>query len=212
MFRKIEVLFIFLFLSSFAGLYTLAVNKTPEEKKVLERATFAGGCFWCMQQAMDQVDGVVETVVGYTGGPEAHPTYSQVSSGSTGHAESVEVRYDPTVVSYKELLGHFWKNIDPTVKDQQFCDKGKQYRSAIFYHTPEQKRLAEETKQDLIASKRFNNVYTEINKAAVFYEAEKYHQNYYKKNPIRYKLYKYLCGREKRLEELWGTLSIPKKV
>jgi peptide-methionine (S)-S-oxide reductase len=207
MFHRIELLIIFLIVSSFAGLYTFASSKYPEENKNFETALFSGGCFWCMQQAMDQVEGVVETVVGYTGGTTVNPTYEQVSSGVTGHAESVEVHFDPKIVTYKKILDHFWRNIDPTVKDEQFCDKGNQYRAAIFYRTPEQKRLAEESKQALIASKRFENVYTEINEASTFYEAEKYHQNYYKKNPLRYKFYKYLCGREKQLEKVWGKYT-----
>jgi len=204
MHRKMEAFIVFLAISCFAGFYTFAMNNSSPEKKIHETATFAGGCFWCMQQAMDQIEGVISTKVGYAGGQKDNPTYQEVSSGFTGHTEAIEVHYNPESISYRELLNVFWHNIDPTVKDQQFCDKGSQYRTAIFYHNPEQQKLAEETKQKLINSKRFGHIYTEIIEASDFYEAEKYHQNYYKKNPIRYKLYKYLCGREKRLEELWG--------
>ena len=148
--------------------------------------------------------GVASTKVGYAGGKKDNPTYQEVSSGSTGHTETIEVQFDSDVISYRELLDIFWHNIDPTVKDQQFCDKGSQYRTVIFYHNPNQKKLAEETKQELISSNKFENIYTEIIEVSSFYVAEKYHHNYYKKNPVRYKLYKYLCGREKRLGELWG--------
>lgn len=168
------------------------------------KATFAGGCFWCMEPPYDKLDGVISTTSGYTGGHKDNPTYKEVSAGSTGHAEAVEIVYDPGKISYAELLDVFWHNIDPTVKDQQFCDHGNQYRTAIFYHDEEQKRLAEESKQALIESKRFTNVFTEIVPAATFYVAEDYHQDYYKKNPLRYKYYRYGCGRDKRLEELWG--------
>lgn len=205
MHRRMEILIIFLAVSCFAGLYTFAMNKSLLKKKAYDTATFAGGCFWCMQQAMDKVEGVVSTKVGYAGGQKDNPTYQEVSSGSTGHTESIEMQFDPELISYRKLLDIFWHNIDPTVKDQQFCDKGTQYRTAIFYHNPKQKQLAEETKEELISSNKFNNIYTEIIEASDFYEAEKYHQNYYKKNPIRYKLYKYLCGRVKRLDELWGN-------
>ena len=204
MHRRMEILIVFLAIFSFVGLYTFAMNKPSPEKKTSETATFAGGCFWCMQQVMDQIEGVISTKVGYAGGQKENPTYQEVSSGTTGHTESIEVHFDPELISYRKLLSVFWRNIDPTVKDQQFCDIGSQYRSAIFYHNPEQQKLAEESKQELINSKKFDFIYTEITEAPHFYDAEKYHQNYYKKNPVRYKLYKYLCGREKRLKELWG--------
>jgi len=173
--------------------------------KRLEKATFAGGCFWCMEEAFDKVDGVVSTLSGYTGGRKANPTYEEVSAGRTGHAESVEVMYDPTKVSYEELLEIFWHNIDPTVADRQFCDVGNQYRSAIFYHNETQKRLAEESKQKLEKSERFKAPFaTQIVPAGPFYLAEEYHQNFHEKNPIRYKFYKYNCGRAQRLLDLWG--------
>ena len=170
-----------------------------------ETATLAGGCFWCLEEALDKVDGVLSTTSGYTGGQKASPTYEEVSAGGTGHTESVQVMYDPQKVSYATLLDVFWHNIDPTIPDQQFCDKGHQYRSAIFYHDHNQKRLAEESKQRADKSKPFKEaIVTEITPASEFYPAEEYHQNFYQKNPIRYKLYKYNCGRAQRLEALWG--------
>jgi peptide-methionine (S)-S-oxide reductase len=171
----------------------------------LQKATFAGGCFWCMEPAFDKLEGVKSVVSGYTGGHKTNPTYEEVSSGATGHAESVEITYDPAVISYSKLLDVFWHNIDPTAKDRQFCDTGSQYRSAIFYHSEEQKRLAEASKKALEQSKRFPGpIYTEIVPATAFYPAEEYHQKYYQKNPIRYKYYRYSCGRDQRLKELWG--------
>jgi peptide-methionine (S)-S-oxide reductase len=167
-------------------------------------ATFAGGCFWCMEPPFDKLNGVLSTTSGYTGGQVKNPTYEEVSYGGTGHAEAVQVLYDPGKITYPQLLDVFWHNIDPTVKDRQFCDGGHQYRTAIFYHTEEQKRLAEASKKALIDTGRFKLVVTEIAPASAFYPAEEYHQDYYKKNPLRYKLYRYNCGRDQRLEELWG--------
>ena len=169
-----------------------------------EIATFAGGCFWCMEGPFDELDGVFSTTSGYAGGHKKDPTYKEVSAGITGHTETVEIEYDPEKISYPELLDVFWKNIDPTVKDRQFCDIGSQYRTAIFYHDEDQKKYAEQTRDDLLESNRIDKLYTEILPASVFYPAEEYHQDYYKKNPIRYKLYRYGCGRDKRLKELWG--------
>lgn len=174
--------------------------------RALEKATFAGGCFWCMEPAFDKLDGVKSVVSGYTGGRKPNPTYEEVSAGTTGHAESVEITYDPAVISYSKLLDVFWRNIDPTVKDRQFCDAGSQYRSAIFYHGEEQKRLAEASKRAIEQSRRFpGTIYTEIAPATTFYAAEEYHQQYYRKNPVRYKYYRYSCGRDQRLKELWGN-------
>lgn len=171
----------------------------------LEKATFAGGCFWCMEPPFDRLDGVVSVVSGYTGGQKRNPSYEEVSSGATGHAESVEVIYDPAKVSYDKLLDVFWHNIDPTVKDRQFCDTGSQYRTAIFYHNEEQKKLAEQSKKALVDSKLLKApVYTEITPASTFYKAEEYHQKYYKKNPVRYNFYRWNCGRDQRLKEIWG--------
>jgi peptide-methionine (S)-S-oxide reductase len=154
------------------------------------------------------VDGVLSTTSGYTGGMVENPTYEQVSSGGTGHAEALRVEYDPAKVSYPELLDVFWRNVDPLTKNRQFCDVGEQYRSAIFYHDGEQRRLAEETKRAIEASGRFDRpVATEIVPAGEFWPAEDYHQDYYRKNPIRYKFYSFNCGRERRLRELWGERS-----
>ncbi len=168
-------------------------------------ATFAGGCFWCMEHPYDELDGVISTTSGYTGGSTKNPTYRQVSAGITGHTEAVQVKYDPSKVTYQELLKVFWQNIDPTTPDRQFCDKGSQYRPGIFYHDGDQKRLAEDSKQRIKATKTFPEpVVTEITQAAEFYPAETYHQDYYLKNPLRYKLYRRGCGRDRRLEQLWG--------
>jgi peptide-methionine (S)-S-oxide reductase len=172
----------------------------------LAKATFAGGCFWCMQPAFDKVKGVVSTTAGYTGGHTPQPTYEQVSAGGTGHVEAVQVVYDPALVSYANLLEVFWHNVDPIDAAGQFCDKGSQYRSIIFYYNDEQKRLAEASKAALERSSRFSQpVVTEIRAAAEFYPAEDYHQDYYRKNPLRYKFYRFACGRDARLQTLWGS-------
>jgi peptide-methionine (S)-S-oxide reductase len=171
----------------------------------LARATFAGGCFWCMEEAFEPVDGVVSVVSGYTGGSPGKPTYEEVSAGRTGHAEAVEIRYDPARVSYERLLQHFWRNIDPLAVDRQFCDGGNQYRSAIFYHDEEQRRQAEASKTALEQSGKLKGtIATQIVEAGPFYPAEEYHQDYYRKNPHRYKIYKWSCGRAQRLAQLWG--------
>ena len=170
----------------------------------IARATFAGGCFWCMEHPFDELEGVISTTSGYIGGHKKDPTYKEVSSGNTGHTEAVEVLYDPEKIGYGELLDVFWRNIDPTVKDRQFCDWGSQYRTGIFYHDDEQKHLADASRQKLIDSGRFRSIKTEITAASMFYVAEGYHQDYYIKNPWRYKAYRYSCGRDKRLKELWG--------
>lgn len=169
------------------------------------KAYFAGGCFWCMEEAFEKVDGVLSVVSGYMGGTVANPTYEQVSAGHTGHAESIEVTYDPTKVTYQKLLDAFWRNIDPVAPNAQFCDHGNQYRSAVFYTTDEEKRLAEESAHALEQSKRLPApIVTQVVQASTFYPAEDHHQDYYKKNPLRYKYYKYSCGRAQRLEALWG--------
>ena len=166
-------------------------------------ATFAGGCFWCVEADFDKVPGVLSTTSGYTGGQVANPSYELVSHRGTGHAEAVEIAFDPAKVSYQKLLDVFWHNIDPLAKDRQFCDHGRQYRSAIFYRNDEQRRLAEAAKAEV--AKRFKEpIATEIVPAGPFYKAEDYHQDYYSKNPIRYKFYRFNCGRDARLEELWG--------
>jgi peptide-methionine (S)-S-oxide reductase len=166
-------------------------------------ATFAGGCFWCVEADFDKVAGVISTTSGYTGGRTTNPSYEEVSRGGTGHAEAVEIVYDPAKVSYEKLLDVFFHNIDPLVKDRQFCDRGDQYRTAIFYRGEEQHQLAEAAKSTV--EKRFKQpVATEIVAAGPFTRAEDYHQDYYLKNPLRYKFYRFSCGRDTRLEELWG--------
>ena len=168
-------------------------------------ATFAGGCFWCMEPPYDKLPGVTATISGYMGGKTANPTYEQVSSGSTGHAEVVQVVYDPKKVSYEKLLEVFWVNVDPTVKDRQFCDSGSQYRTSIFYHDEAQRKAAEASLAALEKSKPFREpIVTPIVMASAFTPAEDYHQDYYTKNPVRYNFYRNGCGRDARLKELWG--------
>lgn len=171
-------------------------------------ALFAGGCFWCFEAAFEGQPGVTAVVSGYTGGTKQNPTYEEVSSGGTGHAESVRVVFDPTKTSYAKLLEVFWHNIDPLTANAQFCDHGTQYRSAIFYLDDAQKKAAEDSKQTLVATKKFHApIVTEIVKAGTFYPAEEYHQDFYKKNPIRYQTYRLGCGRDRRLQELWGSVA-----
>ncbi|MCP4476228.1 MAG: peptide-methionine (S)-S-oxide reductase MsrA [Gammaproteobacteria bacterium] len=167
-----------------------------------QNAIFAGGCFWCMQEAFDKTPGVTATTVGYDGGIQPNPSYSQVSAGQTAYAETVQVTYNPEKISYTQLLQTFWHNIDPTVRNRQFCDTGRQYRSAIFYLNGVQKTAAIQSLQAL--RRRFSIVYTEILPSTHFYPAESYHQNYYRKNPVRYHFYKWNCGRAQRLKQLWG--------
>ena len=192
-------------LSRWTLLILLCISFNVGAASTTVTATFAGGCFWCMEPPFDKLDGVISTTSGYSGGTLKDPSYKQVSRGGTGHAEVLQVVYDPNKVSYAELLDVFWHNIDPTRIDGQFCDHGNQYRSEIFYHDAEQKQLAEQSKAALVELKPFEKpVLTEITQASVFYPAEDYHQDYYKKNPVRYKFYRYGCGRDSRLEELWG--------
>ncbi len=168
-------------------------------------ATFAGGCFWCMEPPFDKLPGVTATISGYTGGTKVNPTYQEVSSGGTGHAEAVQVIYDPKKVTYEKLLETFWVNVDPTVKDRQFCDSGTQYRTSIFYSDEAQRKAAEASRAALEKSKPFKEaIVTPIVMAGAFYPAEDYHQDYYKKNPVRYQIYRSGCGRDARLKELWG--------
>jgi len=177
---------------------------------VTETATFAGGCFWCMEKPFEKLDGVIFVESGYTGGPWENPTYEEVSAGITGHAEAVRIVYDPSKISYSDLLDMFWRQIDPTDAGGQFVDRGTQYRSGIFYHTEEQKQLAEESKKNLGAAGPFDNpIVTEITSAEAFYKAEDYHQDYYKKNPIRYKYYRYGSGRDKFLKKAWQGHNPP---
>jgi peptide methionine sulfoxide reductase msrA/msrB len=176
-----------------------------KEEKNLQKATFAGGCFWCVEADFEKLPGVVKVISGYTGGHKENPSYEEVSSGTTGHVEAVQVYYDPSKIIYEELLDYFWKHIDPTDPGGQFVDRGSQYRSVIFYHDEEQKRLAEKSKEALSKFGKFNKpIVTEILKFTKFYEAEEYHQDYYKKNPLRYKFYRYNSGRDQFLKKVWG--------
>ena len=192
---------------------TLIVNAGSEQAqspraidKQLAVATFAGGCFWCVESGFEQVPGVVDAISGYTGGDVENPTYQKVSSGTTGHIESVQVHYDPATISYEGLLAAFWRMVDPTDAAGQFVDRGEQYSTAIFFHDDQQKLVAEKSKRELTASGRYSNaIVTPIRAAGTFYEAEEYHQDYYKKNPIRYKFYRYRSGRDQYLEKTWST-------
>ncbi|MDH4185964.1 MAG: peptide-methionine (S)-S-oxide reductase MsrA [Nitrospira sp.] len=191
------------------AIFVLAVWPVPtnhvQAAATQSRAYFAGGCFWCMEEVFEKVEGVLAVTSGYMGGAAANPTYEEVSAGQTGHAESVEVVYDPARVTYQMLLDAFWHNVDPLTPNAQFCDHGSQYRSIIFFQTAGEKREAEASSHTLVQSKRFTQpVVTQIIPATPFYPAEEYHQDFYKKNPVRYKFYKFNCGRAQRLEELWG--------
>lgn len=206
--KKIKYLFVIGLMVLAGGLAIGGMNDSTEtpDNGPKAKAIFAGGCFWCVEEAFEKVDGVVSVTSGYIGGETPNPTYKQVSAGGTGYAEAVEIVYDPDKVMYQQLLNVFWKNIDPTTPDQQFCDRGDQYRSAIFYLDESQKQLADESKQRVDQTKTFAEpVVTEITMATNFYPAEDYHQDFYKRNPVRYKFYKWNCGRAQRLEELWGN-------
>ena len=179
-------------------------EKSAGDPKAVASAVFAGGCFWCLEADFDKVAGVIGTESGYTGGKIPNPSYQQVSAGGTGHTEAVRVRYDPAKVSYEQLVEYFWRHIDPTVKDRQFCDVGSQYRSAIFWQNDAERRIAEASRDALLKSGKFKQVFTEIAAAFPFYPAEEYHQDYYTKNPIRYAYYRNGCGRDARGKEVWG--------
>ncbi len=201
-----------LIIAMFIASNAIYAQETKMSETTLEKATFAGGCFWCMQPFLDRLKGVKSTVVGYTGGHMVNPTYEEVSSGSTGHAEAIEVTFDPTVISYAKILNVYWHNIDPTTRDKQFYDEGSQYRSAVFYHNEEQRKIAEEGKKELDASGKFDKpVVTEIVEATTFYPAEEYHQAYYKKNPGRYNAYHNASGRDEFLDKKWGKQLSPEK-
>lgn len=187
------------------GEYQMLFAKQRGQK--MEHAIFAGGCFWCMEPPFDKTPGVMETISGYTGGQSKNPTYKEVSSGRSGHVEVLKVVYDPSKVSFARLLDLFWQNIDPTDDRGQFCDKGPQYLSGVFYVNEEQKKLTEQSITELKESKKIKAVHTFLRKAEEFYPAEDYHQDYYKKNPIRYKYYRYSCGRDARLKEVWGETA-----
>jgi len=182
----------------------LAAAQSAQPAPTQAVATFAGGCFWCTEADFDKVAGVISTTSGYTGGKVANPGYEQVSAGGTGHAEAVEVIYDPNKVSYEKLLTYYWHHVDPTVQNRQFCDVGEQYRSAIFVHDDEQRKLAEASKQQVEAELK-KPIYTQIVTAGPFYKAEDYHQDFYQKNAVKYKFYRWNCGRDQRLEQIWGA-------
>ncbi len=188
-----------------AVVFTLATSAGTVRSA--ETATFAAGCFWCVEEAFEKVPGVLDVTSGYTGGSKPNPTYEEVSSGATGHTEAVQVTYDPSKVSYEALLRTFWLNHDPTVKDRQFCDAGSQYRPSIFYHSSEQKQLADASRMFWERHKPFEEpIVTPIVAATQFWPAEAYHQDYYKKNALRYRFYTAGCGRYRRLDQLWGDL------
>jgi peptide-methionine (S)-S-oxide reductase len=188
-----------------AGNHAQSQQPTGPAPTGFAKATFAGGCFWCMEPPFDTLDGVISTTSGYIGGKKANPTYKEVSAGTTGHTEAVEIVYDPKKVSFDRLLEVFWRNIDPTDKSGQFCDRGSQYRPELFVHDASQRKLAEASKAALVKSKPFrSDIVVDITEATTFYAAEDYHQDYYKKNPVRYKYYRNGCGRDARLEALWG--------
>jgi len=184
------------------------MKTTERAADKFEKATFAGGCFWCMEAPFDKLPGVVSVTAGYTGGKAIKPTYEQVSAGGTGHTEAVQIVFDPSRIGYARLLDVFWHNSDPTVTDRQFCDIGSQYRPGIFYHSEEQRLSALKSKEALGKTKPFKEpIVTEVTRAGEFYPAEEYHQHYYKKNPIRYTYYRKGCGRDRRLKELWGDAA-----
>ena len=193
-------------LAGFSGWAVAQATASPAAPAAnTARAVFAGGCFWCVEADFDKVDGVLSTTSGYTGGHVPNPTYEQVSNKRTGHAEVVEIVYDPSRVSYGKLVEHFWRTIDPTTRDRQFCDAGSPYRSAIYAQDAEQLRIAQASKAALEKSKPFKEpIVTEVVAGGPFYSAEAYHQDYYKKNPVRYNYYRLTCGRDARLKELWG--------
>jgi peptide-methionine (S)-S-oxide reductase len=183
----------------------MSLQPSFAQETPLAEATFAGGCFWCMESDFEDIPGVISVISGYTGGTVANPTYHEVSSGRTGHAEAIRIQYDPDQISYRQLLIYFWHSVDPLDAKGQFCDRGDQYRAAIFYHDEEQHRLAEQSKIELEDSDRFHQMLaTEINPSTPFYPAEEYHQDYYQKNPLRYQFYRFSCGRDRRLVQLWG--------
>ena len=191
-------------------------EKISEKSEVLTieeregKATFAGGCFWCMEAPFEIIEGVKKVISGYTGGDKERPTYQEVSSGGTGHLEAVQIIYDPSKITYEKLLDVFWKQVDPTDSAGQFVDRGQQYTTAIFYHNEEQKKLAKKSKEDLAKSGRYEKpIITQIDKAPEFYRAEGYHQDYYKKNPVRYKYYRYNSGRDRYLKKIWGNKMEP---
>ena len=202
------------FLPFTAGIAFLAVTvhaqsrqmePTPSYDGPGATAIFAGGCFWCIEKDFEKMPGVIEVESGYTAGKTARPSYEQVSAGGTGHTEAVRVIYDPQKVSYPQLVDYFWRHIDPTVKDRQFCDAGSQYRSGIYWQNDAERKVAEASRDALLKSGKFKVIHTELAPASTFWLAEEYHQDYYKKNPIRYNYYRTGCGRDARVKEIWGS-------
>ncbi|WP_186405341.1 peptide-methionine (S)-S-oxide reductase MsrA [Candidatus Accumulibacter aalborgensis] len=189
-----------LVLGAGAGAADLPVGKTAEVRS----AIFAGGCFWCIEADFEKLPGVIAAESGYTAGHTVNPTYEQVSAGSTGHTEAIRVTYDPQKVSYPQLVDYFWRHIDPTVKNRQFCDVGSQYRSGIYWQNEAERKAAESSRDALLAGGKLPRIETEIIAASAFYPAEEYHQDYYKKNPIRYAYYRQGCGRDARVQQIWG--------
>jgi peptide-methionine (S)-S-oxide reductase len=183
----------------------VAADTTPAKTENMATALFAGGCFWCIEADFEKLPGVIGAESGYTAGKKANPTYEQVSAGGTGHTEAVRVTYDPGKVSYAQLVDFFWRHIDPTVKDRQFCDSGNQYRSGIYWQSADERKTAENSRAALLSSGKFKEIHTEIIAATTFYPAEEYHQDYYKKNPIRYAYYRKGCGRDARVQQIWGS-------
>jgi len=203
--KKFFLLTIFLIAYAVSGNAEVNMNTSKEASFELKKATFAGGCFWCMEKPYESYDGITEVISGYTGGKSKNPTYGDVSSGSTDHVEAVQVTYDPSKITYEELINIFWKQIDPTDPGGQFADRGHQYTTAIFYHDDEQKQLAQQSKQDLDDSKKFDKpIVTKIIKMTPFFMAEEYHQDYYKKHPIHYNSYQHGSGRGPFLKKTWG--------
>jgi peptide-methionine (S)-S-oxide reductase len=195
---------ILLLLGGMAFAADTAPAKPAERTRASATAIFAGGCFWCVEADYDKLAGVVATESGYTGGKTPNPSYQQVSAGGTGHTEAVRVTYDPAKVSYEQLVDYLWRHIDPTVKDRQFCDVGTQYRSGIYWQNESERKIAQASRDALLKSGRFGHIYTEIARASAFYPAEDYHQDYYRKNPVRYNYYRFGCGRDARVKEVWG--------
>lgn len=196
-----QTVFAALLLAVSANAMAEATSKKPAQTAT---AIFAGGCFWCVEADFEKLEGVIAAESGYTGGSVANPTYEEVSAGRTGHTEAVKLTYDPTKVTYESLVEFFWRHIDPTVKDQQFCDHGSQYRSAIFWGNDQERAVVEKSRDALMKSGQFAKIYTEIGAASTFYSAEEYHQDYYKKNPVRYNYYRFSCGRDERVKEVWA--------
>jgi peptide-methionine (S)-S-oxide reductase len=188
-----------------ASTSAMAADTTAVKTGNTATALFAGGCFWCIEADFEKLPGVIEAQSGYTAGKKLNPTYEQVSAGGTGHTEAVRVTYDPARVSYARLVEFFWKHIDPTVKDKQFCDSGNQYRSGIYWQNEAERKLAESSRDALLSSGKFKVIHTEIIAATTFYPAEEYHQDYSMKNPIRYAYYRNGCGRDARVQQLWGS-------